>query len=191
MIMESIVATAAEVEVSSGLTRRSFLSRSIALGGGLVVPFIFPVMGSRAAAAESPAGASFAPDGFIRVTSDGKISVIIPYVEMGQGIYTALTMLIAEELEVPIEKIDVEHAPADERLYANPILGTQATGDSLSVRVTWAPLRMAGATARQMLVSRAAASWHVPADSCRAENAEVLHPLSGRKLSYGALAAMD
>jgi isoquinoline 1-oxidoreductase beta subunit len=170
--------------VGSALTRRSFLSQSLALGGGLVVPFIFPVMGSRAAATESPAGATFAPNGFIRVTSEGKISVIIPYVEMGQGIYTALTMLIAEELEVPIARIDVEHAPADDKLYANPILGTQATGDSLSVRVTWAPLRMAGATARTMLVSGAAASWNVPAGSCRAENAEVLHPLSGRKLSW-------
>jgi isoquinoline 1-oxidoreductase beta subunit len=190
MIMDSIVTTAAEVGVSSGLTRRSFLSQSIALGGGLVVPFIFPVTGSRAAATENPASVTFAPNGFIRVTSEGKISVIIPYVEMGQGIYTALTMLIAEELEVPMSKIDVEHAPADDKLYANPILGTQATGDSLSVRVTWTPLRMAGATARTMLVSAAAASWNVPADSCRAENGEVLHPPSGRKLSYGALAAI-
>jgi CO/xanthine dehydrogenase Mo-binding subunit len=124
------------------------------------------------------------------VTSEGKISVIIPYVEMGQGIYTALTMLIAEELEVPMAKVVVEHAPADEKLYANPILGTQTTGASLSVRVTWTPLRMAGATARTMLVSAAAATWKVPADSCRAENGEVSHPPSGRKLSYGALAAM-
>lgn len=187
--MDSTVTTAAEVAVSSGLTRRSFLSQSIALGG-LVVPFIFPVTGSRAAVTENPASVTFEPNGFIRVTSEGKISVIIPYVEMGQGIYTALTMLIAEELEVPMAKVVVEHAPADEKLYANPILGTQTTGASLSVRVTWTPLRMAGATARTMLVSAAAATWKVPADSCRAENGEVSHPPSGRKLSYGALAAM-
>jgi isoquinoline 1-oxidoreductase beta subunit len=190
MIMDSTVSTAAEVGVSSGLTRRSFLSQSIALAGGLVVPFIFPVTGSRAAATENPASVTFEPNGFIRVTSEGEISVIIPYVEMGQGIYTALTMLIAEELEVPMAKVVVEHAPADEKLYANPILGTQTTGASLSVRVTWTPLRMAGATARTMLVSAAAATWKVPADSCRAENGEVSHPPSGRKLSYGALAAM-
>ncbi len=187
--MDSTAITAAEVGVSSGLTRRSFLSQSIALGGGLVVPFIFPVTG-RAAATENPASATFEPNGFIRVTSDGKILVIIPYVEMGQGIYTALTMLIAEELEVPMAKVVVEHAPADEKLYANPILGTQTTGASLSVRVTWTPLRMAGATARTMLVSAAAATWKVAADSCRAENGEVSHPPSGRKFSYGALAAM-
>lgn len=187
--MDSTVATAAEVGVSFGLTRRSFLSQSIALAGGLVVPFILPVTGSRAAATENPASVNFEPNGFIRVTSEGKISVIIPYVEMGQGIYTALTMLIAEELEAPIAKISVEHAPADDKLYANPILGTQATGDSLSVRVTWTPLRMAGATARTMLVSAAAASWNVPADSCRAENAEVVHSPSGRRLAYGDLAA--
>ncbi|SHG30585.1 xanthine dehydrogenase family protein molybdopterin-binding subunit [Bradyrhizobium erythrophlei] len=188
--MESTVTTAAEVAVSSGLTRRSFLSQSIALGGGLVVPFIFPVTGSRAAVTENPASVTFEPNGFIRVTSEGKISVIIPYVEMGQGIYTALTMLIAEELDVPMPKVVVEHAPADEKLYANPILGTQTTGASLSVRVTWTPLRMAGATARTMLVSAAAATWKVPADSCCAENGDVSHPPSGRKLSYGALAAM-
>jgi isoquinoline 1-oxidoreductase beta subunit len=190
MIMDSTVTTAAEVGVSTGLTRRSFLSQSIALGGGLVVRFIFPATGSRAAATENPASVTFEPNGFIRVTSEGNISVIIPYVEMGQGIYTALTMLIAEELEVPMAKVVVEHAPADEKLYANPILGTQTTGASLSVRVTWTPLRMAGATARTMLVSAAAATWKVPADSCRAENGEVSHPPSGRKLSYGALAAM-
>ncbi|MDB6102985.1 MAG: Aldehyde dehydrogenase [Gammaproteobacteria bacterium] len=180
---------AAQVVVSSGLTRRSFLSLSVALGGGLVVPFIFPVKGSRAAATRSPASATFAPNGFIRVTTDGRISVIIPYVEMGQGVYTSLTMLIAEELEVPMSKIDVEHAPADDQLYANPIHGFQNTGDSLSVRVTWTPLRIAGATARTMFICAAAATWNVPADSCRAENAEVLHPASGRKLTYGELAA--
>ena len=88
---------------------------------------------------------------------------------MGQGTYTSMPMLIAEELEVELKQVRVEHAPPDDRLYGNPALGFQATGGSTSVRAFWEPLRRAGATARSMLVSAAAASWQADASSCRAE----------------------
>ena len=99
----------------------------------------------------------FAPNAFVRIGSDGRVTLVIPQVEMGQGMYTALPMLIAEELEVGLEQIAVEQAPPSEKLYANPVFGTQATGGSTSVRVFSEPLRKAGAAARMMLVAAAAA----------------------------------
>lgn len=99
-----------------------------------------------------------------------------------------MPMLIAEELEVDLRKVHVEHAPPDDKLYGNPRVGFQMTGGSTSVRVFWEPLRRVGATARSMLVSAAAQTWKVDPNSCRAEDCEVIHTPTGRKLSYGALA---
>src|SRR5689334_24935382 len=105
----------------------------------------------------------------------------------GQGTYTSLSMLIAEELEVTLDKITLEAAPPDDRDYRNPLLGLQGTGGSSSVRAMWDPLRRAGATARLMLITAAAERWHVDPASCHAENAEVVHVPTGQRLSYGAL----
>jgi isoquinoline 1-oxidoreductase subunit beta len=113
----------------------------------------------------------------------------MPYVEMGQGTYTSIPMLLAEELEVALTQVRLEHAPPNEKLYANPLLGVQATGNSNAVRGAWQPLRQAGAVARTMLVSAAAKRWNVDPASCRAQDGEVLHPPTGRKLKYGELAA--
>src|ERR1041384_3628404 len=113
----------------------------------------------------------------------------MPYVEMGQGTYTSIPMLIAEELEVDLKQVRLEHAPPNEKLYANPLLGVQATGNSNAMRGAWQPMRKAGATAKAMLVAAAAKRWNVDLASCRAENGEVHHAPSGRKLSYGELAA--
>src|SRR5512145_274730 len=113
----------------------------------------------------------------------------MPYVEMGQGTYTSIPMLSAEELEADLKQIELEHAPPDERLYANPLLGIQATGNSNAMRGAWQPLRQAGATARTMLVAAAARGWGVDPATCRAERGVVLHVATGRHLSYGALAA--
>jgi Molybdopterin-binding domain of aldehyde dehydrogenase len=107
---------------------------------------------------------------------------------MGQGIYTSLSMLIAEELEVDLDQVRIEHAPPDKKLYTNPLLGLQATGGSTSVRAAWEPLRRAGATARSMLVSAAAETWNVNTNSCQAEKGTVIHLPTGRKLIYGVLA---
>jgi isoquinoline 1-oxidoreductase subunit beta len=114
----------------------------------------------------------------------------MPYVEMGQGTYTSIPMLIAEELEIELNQVRLEHAPPDEKRYGNPLLaGVQATGNSNAVRASWEPLRRAGATARTMLITAAAGAWKVEPASCRAAAGEVIHIPSGRRLKYGDLAA--
>jgi isoquinoline 1-oxidoreductase beta subunit len=114
----------------------------------------------------------------------------MPYVEMGQGTYTAIPMLIAEELEVDLNQVKLEHAPPNEKLYGNPALGgIQATGNSNAIRGAWQPMREAGAVARTMLVSAAARRWNVDPASCRAQSGEVLHAPTSRRIKYGELAA--
>jgi isoquinoline 1-oxidoreductase beta subunit len=167
------------------LSRRQFLSASAALGGGLLIGF----RTGAAHTAEGAAGATFTPNAFIRIGADGQIVLTMPYVEMGQGTYTSIPMLIAEELEVDLKQVRLEHAPPNEKLYANPLLGVQATGNSNAVRASWQPLRQAGATARTMLVSAAAKRWNVDPASCRAQSGEVRHAPTGRRLKYGELAA--
>jgi isoquinoline 1-oxidoreductase subunit beta len=133
--------------------------------------------------AEAADANTFAPDAFIRIDRGGQVTLIIPQVEMGQGTYTSMPMLIAEELEVELNQIQIEHAPPDDKLYGNPLLGFQVTGGSTSVRAFWEPLRRAGATVRNMLVSAAAETWQVGAGLCRAESGEVIHVPTGRKLA--------
>src|SRR4029453_4988453 len=168
------------------LTRRKFLQAGAATGGGLLLSLSLPFANRGAQAAE---GAPFAPNAFIRIGSDDKVVLVMPYVEMGQGTYTSIPMLIAEELEVDLKQVQLEHAPPNEKLYANPLLGVQATGNSNAVRGAWQPLRQAGATARTMLVAAAAKGWNVEPASCRAQSGEVIHVPTGRGIKYGALAA--
>ena len=130
----------------------------------------------------------FAPNAFVRIGRDGRITLIMSQVEMGQGTYTSMPMLIAEELEVDLDQVHLEHAPPDDRLYANPLVGFQVTGGSTSVRAFWKPLREAGAAARMLLVEAAAQTWGVEPSSCRAETGYVIHNATGRRLDYGALA---
>jgi len=140
--------------------------------------------------AEAAGAEGFAPNAFIRIGRDGGIILTMPYVEMGQGTYTSISMLIAEELEVDLNQVSVEHAPPNEKLYGNPLLGgIQATGNSNAIRAAWQPLRQAGATARTMLVAAAAKGWKVDPASCRAQSGEVLHAPTGRRIKYGKLAA--
>src|SRR5438876_10879704 len=171
------------------LSRRRFLSVSAAVGGGLLIGFTAVPSIRDADAAQSIAGPPFTPNAFIRIGSDGQIVLTMPYVEMGQGTYTSIPMLIAEELEVDLKQVRLEHAPPNEKLYANPLLGVQATGNSNAIRGAWQPLRQAGATARTMLVAAAAKRWNVDPASCRAQSGEVRHPPTGKKLKYGDLAA--
>jgi isoquinoline 1-oxidoreductase beta subunit len=169
---------------ASSLSRRKFLYASAAAGGGLMLSLSLPFANGAAEAADN-----FAPNAFIRIEGDGQIVLTMPYVEMGQGTYTSIPMLIAEELEVELKQVRLEHAPPNEKLYANPLLGVQATGNSNAMRGAWQPLRQAGAVARTMLVSAAAKRWNVDPSSCRAQSGEVLHAPTGRRLSYGELAA--
>jgi isoquinoline 1-oxidoreductase subunit beta len=170
---------------AKGLSRRTFLQAGVAAGGGLMLSLSLPLPGREAEAASA---ASFAPNAFIRIGGDGQIVLTIPFVEMGQGTYTSIPMLIAEELEVDLSQVRLEHAPPDEKLYANPLLGVQATGNSNAIRGAWQPLRQAGAIARTMLVSAAAKRWNVEPASCRAQSGEVVHELTGRRAKYDDLA---
>jgi isoquinoline 1-oxidoreductase subunit beta len=112
----------------------------------------------------------------------------MPMAEMGQGIYTAMAMLLAEELEVGLDQVRLEHAPPDDALYANSILHIQTTGLSSSIRVFWTPLRQAGAVGRTLLIEAAAKQWGVDPRTCRAQRGVVLHSVSGRRLGYGQFA---
>jgi isoquinoline 1-oxidoreductase subunit beta len=168
-------------------SRRRFLRSGAAAGGGLMLSLSLP-FGNRDADAAEPDG--FAPNAFIHIGGDGRIILTMPYVEMGQGTYTAIAMLIAEELEVDLKQVQLEHAPPNEKLYGNPLLGgIQATGNSNAMRAAWQPLRQAGAIARTMLVSAAAKRWNVDPASCRAQSGEVLHAPTRRRSKYGELAA--
>jgi isoquinoline 1-oxidoreductase beta subunit len=153
----------------------------LAAGAALVFGFHVP---RRASAAER---ASFAPNAFIRVDRQGNVTLIMPQVEMGQGTYTSISMILAEELDADWSRVRTEHAPPDEKNYANPDLSIQATGNSNSIRAWWKPLRQAGANTRACFVEAAARAWGVPAGECRAENGTVIHDRTGRKAAYGSL----
>jgi isoquinoline 1-oxidoreductase beta subunit len=166
------------------LTRRTMLKATAAVGGGLILSVSVPRLDA-VLAAEPPA--DFSPNAFVSMDTDGKVTFTIPQVEMGQGIYTALSMILAEELDAPFERVTAIAAPPNDKLYGNPLLGFQVTGGSTSVRAFWKPMRLAGATARAMLVQAAAAKWSVDPSSCRTENGVVLHDPSAQKASYGEL----
>ena len=174
-------ATALVPERATGLSRRSFVK--LATGTAFVLGFHVPLRNTSNAADRS----RYAPNAFVRIDPDGDVTLIIPQVEMGQGVYTSLSMLLAEELDADWSRVRVEHAPADERHYANPITGIQVTGGSNSVRAFWKPLRQAGASTRACFVEAAARSWGVPAGECRTENSTVIHDRTARKSAYGAL----
>lgn len=169
------------------LSRRQLLRTGAVGGAALLLGVNFRSMD--VAAATPATGAAFAPDAFVRIASDGRATLIMPQTEMGQGIYTALSMLIAEELDLPLAGVTLEAAPPSDALYGNPIFKVQATGGSTSVRGYWLPLRKVGASARAMLVAAAARRWHVAPAQCRTENGAVLHDATGRRLGYGALAS--
>jgi isoquinoline 1-oxidoreductase subunit beta len=132
---------------------------------------------------------TFAPNAFIRIDAEGPVRLVMPQVEMGQGIYTGACALLAEELDIGMDQIKIEHAPPSDALYGVAALGQQATGGSTSTRAQWGVLREAGAIARTMLVTAAANRWHVDPAECAVRRGVVAHDKSGRKLAYGALAA--
>jgi isoquinoline 1-oxidoreductase subunit beta len=169
----------------------SKVSRRRVLGGALATGFVFafhlPVGAAKASQAKDPADGKFAPNAYIRIDESGQVTLVMPQVEMGQGIYTGVATILAEELDADLTQVVLEHAPPDEKLYANPSFGIQATGGSTSVRAFWTPLRKAGATARAILIKAAADGWQVTPESCSAADGIVVHNASGRKLRYGEL----
>src|SRR5580698_5212336 len=169
-------------------SRREFIKSAAATG--FLLAFYVPARAvNEPEEAPDDTKGKFAPNAFIRIDKTGTTTLVMPQVEMGQGIYTGVAMILAEELDADPAKILLEHAPPNEKLYANPAFGIQATGGSTSLRAFWMPLRTAGATARAILVQAAAARWQVDPASCTTARGEVLHRASNRKLSYGALIA--
>jgi isoquinoline 1-oxidoreductase beta subunit len=164
------------------LSRRRFLKTGALAGGGLVLGVYLPPL-----AAEEKVK-TFAPNAFVRVGSDDSVTVVANHSEMGQGIYTSLAMMVAEELDADWGKVRVEAAPVDPA-YNHALFPIQLTGGSTSSWTEWERLRKAGATARAMLIAAAAQTWKVEATACRAENGQVIHDESKRRLSYGELAA--
>ena len=164
------------------MLRRDFLKASAVVGGGLVIGFHLPFVN----AAGAEAGV-FAPNAFIRIDRRGKITLIMPQSEMGQGVYTAIDMILAEELDAAFDQVTLQAAPPSDKLYGNPFFHIQVTGNSNSIRAFWPSLRKAGAGARAVLVSAAAQTWKVDPATCRTDSSQVLHAASGRRLAYAAL----
>ena len=157
-------------------SRREFISAGVAAGAGLVIGFYLP-HGTKGAR-----GDLFSPNAYLKITPENRVIVVVARSEMGQGVRTALPMILAEELEADWKQIEIEQAGA------STLFGDQTTGGSASVRTTWDPMRKAGAAAREMLISAAALEWGVARAACKAENGAVLHTPSKRRASYGQLA---
>jgi isoquinoline 1-oxidoreductase subunit beta len=166
----------------AALSRRGFLSAGLVVGGALVVGFHLPL--AHGAQSGKPV---FAPNAFIRIDAHGKVTLIMPQVEMGQGIYTSIAMILAEELDAAFDRVSVEAAPPNDKLYGNPTFGIQVTGNSNSVRAFWLPLRKAAAGARAILVQAASQQWKVEPATIHTEEGEAIHQASGRRLAYAAL----
>jgi isoquinoline 1-oxidoreductase beta subunit len=158
----------------SPLSRREFVAVGVAAGAGLVVGFYLPHSGRSGKEV-------FSPNAYLRITPDNKVTIVCARSEMGQGVRTALPMILAEELEADWKQIEIEQAGA------STLYGDQGTGGSASIKTTWDPMRKAGAAAREMLISAAALTWGVPRSSCAAENGAVVHGTSKRRLTYGEL----
>jgi isoquinoline 1-oxidoreductase subunit beta len=170
---------------SSGLDRRRFIQLTGMAGAGLVVGFTLPPTRDAIANAILPAD-SFSPNGWILLGVDGRVTLTVDEMEMGQGVITAVPMILAEELEVPWSAVDIVYGPKDPSSWARNI----STGGSTSVRTSWEPLRRAGAQAREMLVTAGAQRMGVPAEECHAYEGEVVHGDSARRMSYGELAEL-
>ena len=177
----ALALSAPSPERAPGVSRRGLLRMTAATS--LLFGFHVP----RGAWSQARGDGVLAPNAFIKIDRQGNITLIMPQVEMGQGTYTSISMILAEELDADWSRVKLEHAPPDERLYANPMLGMQMTGNSNSVRAFWKPLRQAGAGARAMLVQAAARQLHVSVAELRTQDSQVIHDKSGRRVAYAAL----
>jgi isoquinoline 1-oxidoreductase subunit beta len=174
----------------TAMSRRAFIQGTgLLLGFALTGASTESVFAARASqVVENEVMGTFAPNGFLRINPTGAVVLVIPMIEMGQGVYTSLSMLLAEELEVKLDQIQVQHAPPNHALYVNSIIGIQNTGGSASVRAFWTPLRQAGAVGRNLLIAAAAKRWNVDPAACRAKDGVVFDASGSKHLSYGELA---
>src|ERR1700733_14769222 len=149
---------AVDMKSSEGVSRRSLLTAGLA--GGFVLAFHLPVRAfNEPVQPPDETAGKFAPNAFIRIDDSGKTTLVMPQVEMGQGVYTSIPMILAEELDADFSQVTLEHAPPSDKFYGNPAFGIQVTGNSNSIRAFWKPLRQAAANARAMLVQAAAQQW--------------------------------
>jgi isoquinoline 1-oxidoreductase beta subunit len=173
------------------VTRRDFVKAGAVAGAGLTIGFTLTGCGPRGAegVADVSTPPVFLPNAFVRIGEDGHVLVLAKHLEMGQGSYTGLATLVAEELDADWSKVRVEGAPADVSKYANLAFGVQGTGGSTAMANSYEQMRMAGATARAMLVAAAAAEWKVDATGLTTEKGVVTNPANGKRATYGSLAA--
>ena len=167
---------------NSTVNRRDFVRASLVLGGGLLVTVYGCGPNGEAPAAQAISDGSLAPNAFVRIGTDGKVLVTSKHLEMGQGAYTGLATLIAEELDADWSTVSVEGAGADDKKYGNTTMGgLQGTGGSSAIANSFDQHRKAGATARAMLIAAAAKQWSVPAAELTTEPGAVLHGASKRR----------
>ncbi len=167
-------------------SRRQFLKAGATAGAGLVIGLNLPLGGTKIARA---AGDSFTPNAFVRIAPDNSVTVLIKHIEFGQGTFTGLPTIVAEELDADWAQVRAEHAPADAALYNNLHWGpVQGTGGSSSIANSYEQLRQAGAMARAMLVEAAAAEWGVPAGEITVSKGVIAHPGSRRSGNFGDFA---
>ena len=176
---------------STSFSRREFLRAGLATGAGLTIAFHLPGCSPKdrlgGSAAEGP---PFEPNAFVRIGPDNSVTVVAKHLEMGQGIYTGLATIVAEELDADWAQVRVVGAPADAAKYNNLLWGpAQGTGGSTAIANSYQQLREAGAAARAMLIAAAAATWNVPAAEVSIKNGTLLHSSSGKKGSLGDFAA--
>jgi len=172
---------------ASTLSRRGFLKAGSAAGGGLLLSFYVPV--AFAQGAQKPTPYVLNPNAFIAIAPDGKVTFQIPQAEMGQGVYTSLSQLLADELDVSFDQVTALPAPPIDAIYGSPRGHRMGTGGSQSIRSFYYPLRQVGASGRAMLVQAAANQWKVDSATLRTESGQVIDDThGGRKLSYGELA---
>ena len=167
------------------VNRREFLKKGAAGTAGLVIGFYLP--GKYEALAGIPPKEGAPINAWVQIAPDDSVTLLIDKSEMGQGISTALSMILAEELDLDWKKVRTEFAPAAPQ-YFNPIFGLQGTGGSCSVRGSWEPLAKAGAAAREMLVATAAKRWGIGVDRCKTEDSGVVNKSTGKRIGYGELA---
>src|SRR5476651_203542 len=165
--------------IDQSLSRRDFVKVTSIAGGGMMVGFSLLTDAEPA----KQAGTIFSPNAYVSIDGNGLVTLMSPNPEIGQGVKTALPMILAEELDVQWDKVAVEMAPLD------PRFGQQMAGGSGAIRGRFMPIRNAGATARTMLITAAAQQWSANEADCYAENAFVIHKPTGKKLSYGELSA--
>lgn len=173
---------------ATSVSRRGFLQVSAAAGAGLTLAFSLSGCGRKGEEDEAAtAGQLFEPNAFVRIGEDGSVRVVIKHLEMGQGTYTGLATMLAEELDADWSKVRAVGAPADGSKYANLFFGVQGTGGSTSMANSYEQMRKAGATARAMLVAAAAAQWGVDAAGLTTDKGVVTDPKTGKRADYGSL----